>query len=201
MSECVLPGFTGLESELLFDSCSLPCLVGGAMIMTKTGLVRVEDLCPNDRVLTRDSGFQPVGWVGARRFNPAIERPICLPTGFCSDFPTDRNLLLSPTHRVLRFDGARSVSRRCEESLVEAKNIAMAAPVGSVSIHSNFYVHVLFERHQIICADGVWVESLRPTADMIAGLSDSNRSSMIAQLPKVATLDREDYCPARLLAA
>ncbi len=171
------------------------------MIMTLTGMVRVENLRPSDRVLTRDNGFQPVGWVGARRFNPEYERPICLPKGFSSDFPTERNLLLSPKHRVLRFDGNRSGYQNREETLIEAKDIAMAAPVRPASLYPNFYVHVLFEQHQIICADGIWVESLRPTADMIAGLSWANSSSMVAQLPKTAALESLDYVPARPLAA
>lgn len=171
------------------------------MIMTIKGETSIENLRPGDRVLTRDSGFQPVAWVGARRFNPEKERPICLPRGFSADFATDRDVLLSPRHRVLRLDGRSTACQQREETLVEAKNIAMAAPARLLSLYPSFYVHVLFEQHQVICADGVWVESLRPTKEMIDGLSVENHQTMVAQLPKIATLSGTDYKPARMLAA
>lgn len=171
------------------------------MIMTKKGLVRVENLCPDDRVLTRDNGFQPVAWVGARRFNPEIERPISLPVIDGNGDFHERRLLLSPEHRVLRVESGRSVHQQAEETLVKAKDFAMSSTVGASSVFSNFYVHVLFEEHQIILAEGAWVESLRPTPEMIAGLSPSNHVSMTAQLPKVASLSGQDFEPARPLAA
>lgn len=43
------------------------CLAGGALVETKPGLRPVEDLQVGDCVLTRDSGWQVLRWVGAQK--------------------------------------------------------------------------------------------------------------------------------------
>ena len=49
----------------------IPWLTPGEMISTDRGEVAVEQLRAGDMVLTRDSGFRPVAWVGSRSLSLA----------------------------------------------------------------------------------------------------------------------------------
>ena len=47
----------------------IACFTPGSLIATEAGEVAVERLQPGDRVLTRDSGMQPIRWIGTRRLS------------------------------------------------------------------------------------------------------------------------------------
>ncbi|MDG2339566.1 MAG: Hint domain-containing protein [Paracoccaceae bacterium] len=190
------PKLIGLNS---LESCALLCVVNGTSVATKRGSVPVEELCLGDNVLTRDSGFQPIVWIGARRIKTVDERPLVIPSGSYRDVCAERDLLLSPHHRILRYEGAKSVYTHLEEVLVQAKDVGIAAPVRSALVGA-WYFHVLFESHQIILANGVWIESLMPTQHMIDGLCARNRASMMQQLPALATKEGWRYDPVRAFA-
>ncbi len=139
---------------------SVPCFVAGTMILTPGGQVPVQDLNPGDLVVTHDDGPQPLRWIGSRRVDATGDfAPICIAAGTFGDHDT---LLVSPQHRILIQDIHAELLFGEAEVLVAAKHLindhsVRALPGGTVE-----YIHLLFDRHQVIYSDGLATESFLP---------------------------------------
>lgn len=147
----------------------IPCFLKGTRITTDQGEVSVESLKPGDLILTRDHGFIQLRAIG--HFAPSFFdmrrypnlAPVTIPVGFIGN---TRDLSLSGSHRVL-FDGPNA-------ELLFGQSEVLASGrqcVGQNGVFVNTlwsspeYFHLLFDQHEIICAEGGWVESL-PLADL-----------------------------------
>lgn len=139
---------------------SVPCFVAGTLIRTPDGEVPVETLEPGDLVVTRDEGPRPVRWIGCRSVAAEGDlAPIHIRAGTFGDH---RDLMLSPQHRVLLRDSLAELLFGEDEVLVAAKDLLNDLTVtrrcgGQVS-----YVHLLFDRHQVIYSEGLETESFLP---------------------------------------
>jgi hypothetical protein len=90
---------------------SAVCIGNGAEIETARGPVKIEDLCVDDLVLTRDNGLQPLRWKYSRPLspsdfaaNPAIT-PVCIKSGALGKNLPAADLRVSPQHQLF-FEGA-----------------------------------------------------------------------------------------------
>ena len=63
-----------------------------------------------------------------------------------------------------------------DEVLVAAKHLVGMDGVEQVAAGAVSYIHILFERHEIVCADGAWSESFQPSRRMLA--LESMRTTM-----------------------
>jgi Hint domain len=139
---------------------SVPCFVAGTRILTPTGEVPVESLRLGDMVFTQDDGPQPLRWIG-RRAVPAIgdHAPI-----FIADntLGPHRALRLSPQHRVLIRDSLAELLFGDAEVLVAAKDLVNGHSVTVQEGGMVDYVHLMFDRHQVIFAEGLATESFLP---------------------------------------
>ncbi|WP_425093952.1 Hint domain-containing protein [Tropicimonas sp. S265A] len=158
------------------------CFVAGTLIETPTGLRPVEDLRPGQGVCTRDSGPQPVRWVGRRRVRAdAAFAPIVIAQG---QFGADRDTAVSPQHRVLVTGWQAEMLFGSAEVLVPA-----AALVNGDTVYRRpggwvTYCHVLFDTHQIIRADGTWSESFHPGPCGLDTLAPEIRAELLALFPE-----------------
>ncbi|MEM9437387.1 MAG: Hint domain-containing protein [Pseudomonadota bacterium] len=166
------------------------CFTPGTAIRVADGVCDVADLSPGDMVQTKDNGLQQVLWTGSRRITGARLHvmpelaPVRLLAGALGSDRPDEELLVSPEHRML-VKGARAralfnvdevlVAAR---DLVDGKNIWIDRMVREVT-----YVHVLFERHEIVFAAGLETESFHPAQ---AALTAAQVAEMEASLPAVA---------------
>ncbi|MFN3723536.1 MAG: Hint domain-containing protein [Paracoccaceae bacterium] len=139
---------------------TIPCFVAGTMILTDRGECRVESLQPGDLVMTKDDGPQPLRWIGRRQV-PAMGpmAPIEIRAGTFGDH---RRLLLSPQHRVLVHDSLAELLFGDTEVLVSAKDLVNGRSVRVIEGGEVEYVHLLFDRHQIISSEGLATESFLP---------------------------------------
>jgi hypothetical protein len=85
----------------------IPCFTPGTRIATPRGEVAVEDLREGDRVITRDNGLQEIRWTGARSLGagelmaaPNL-RPVLIRAGALGHGLPERDMLVSPQHRLL----------------------------------------------------------------------------------------------------
>lgn len=156
------------DDELLPEDPYGPpiCLTAGALVDTATGPRPVEALRPGDLVRTRDAGLQPLR-ASLRRHIPAAAqladpalRPIRIDAGgFGNGLPL-RPMLVSLQHAFLAHDprpGGKG------EVLIRARHIAEElgkAHPAPLPCRALTYVHLLFERHHLIRAEGVWTESV-----------------------------------------
>ena len=178
--------FTEIESVI-------PCFTAGTLIETDRGPIAVETLREGDLVLTRDSGLQPVRWVGRRNLSAAELlaqpdlRPVRIEAKALDGFPL-RDMLLSAQHRVLVENARAELLFGDAEVLVAAKHLVGAKGVSRVLPTAGVtYVHVLFDRHEIILSEGLWSESFQPAQRMVSGMEAPVRDEVLAIFPELAT--------------
>ncbi|EAQ25377.1 MULTISPECIES: Hint domain-containing protein [unclassified Roseovarius] len=139
---------------------SVPCFVVGTSIRTPDGEVSVETLRPGDLVITQDEGPQPLRWIGRRRV--AAEGAFAPIRIAANTFGRHRELLLSPLHRVLIRDSLAELLFGEREVLIAARDLVNDRSVRRVEGGMVDYVHILFDRHQVVFSEGLATESFLP---------------------------------------
>lgn len=157
---------TGGMNHSYFSANNLPCFGPGAQVRTPTGYRPITALSVGDAVLTRDHGPQPIKWIGQAEVSVAEQehaamRPLMLAPEHFGSASGHAPLALSGNHRVL-------LQGPWAELLFAAPEVFVAA--GFLREHpgvqtrpatcSIAYSHLLFDRHEVIEANGIWVESL-----------------------------------------
>lgn len=107
-------------------------------------------------------------------------------------------MLVSPQHRVL-IEGARAEMYFGEsEVLVPAKHlIGLAEVTRALPAEGVTYVHILFDRHEIVQSDGIWTESFQPAERTLNALDEAARSEVLNLFPELAG-DTTGFSSARL---
>lgn len=178
---------------------TVPCLVAGTLVATPAGLVAVEDLQPGDLVMTRDDGAQPLRWIGrATRAAEGRDAPVVIEAGALGEH--DR-VELSQNHRVLLRSARAELLFGESEILVKAKDLLNDKTVrlrrdGSAVT----YVHLLFDRHQIINGNGLDSESYHPGDETLASFDPDTRDELLRLMPEVAEQGAQAYGPAARMA-
>ncbi len=181
-----------------------PCFTPGVMILTDRGEVPVEALVPGDLVMTRDNGLQPLRWVGRRDLSvlDLMADPDLQPVEIAQDALNDgpnRVMRVSPQHRVL-IERARAELMFGEaEVLVAAKHLLGQAGVTRVlPMEGVSYIHILFDRHEIVQSDGIWTESFQPADRMLSAMDAEVRQEVLSLFPGLAR--KADAFPAARLS-
>ncbi|GAW36608.1 hemolysin, chromosomal [Roseovarius sp. A-2] len=160
------------------------CFTPGARLLTPHGLRLVESLQAGDLVVTRDNGPQPVRWIGSRTV-PGVERfaPIRVAAHVLDGATAP--LLVSPQHRFLFTGYKAELLFGFDEVLVSAKHLVDGRDVGAVSQAAVTYIHVMFDRHEIIYADGAATESFHVGDIGLGALSDPAREELLSVFPEL----------------
>lgn len=134
------------------------CFTPGTLIETPEGPRPVETLGIGDTVVTADHGPQPLRWIGRQRV-PARGRhaPVFVPGG---PLGNRRPLLLSPQHRILLSDPRLAPHFDTSEVLAPAKGFVGHIGIRRAPLVEVDYFHLLFDRHEVLFANGLAVESL-----------------------------------------
>ena len=173
----------------------VPCFVEGTRIETVLGPVPVEDVAVGDLVLTLDHGAQPVIWHGVRQVpSRGALAAVRIPAG---TFGHHGALAVSPQHR-LHFSGWRAQLFAGEtEVLVKAVHLVRAGLLSQdYSGAPVTYHHLLFSRHEIICAEGLWSESYYPGPITLAGHDPEVQAELLGLFPELASDPEGGYGPA-----
>lgn len=172
----------------------LICVARGTQIRTETGSKPVEHLVPGDMVLTEDGPAKPVRWVGSRkvgaeelRDNPSL-RPIKISEGTFGRALPERDLWVSPQHRVLVFGWQAEMLFGAEDVLVPAKALVNGDTIHvDPTIDDVEYFHVLFDQHEIMFTDGLATESFYPSPYALSEISDDARSEIQSLFPDLVS--------------
>jgi hypothetical protein len=139
---------------------TVACFASGTRLRTISGEVKVEQLAVGDMLITNDGIARPIRWIGRRAIDlrshpkPRDVQPVRVaPHAFGPSQPR-RALLLSPDHAVY-FDGALIPVRY----LIDGKRIVQ------LQRKSVTYWHVELDRHDVILAENLPVESYLDTGD------------------------------------
>lgn len=180
-----------------------PCFVAGTLIDTPRGPRPVETLTAGDEVLTRDSGVQVVRWAGARQLDLTAGaaadklRPVRLRAGALGPGVPERDILLSPMHRVLIRDPAVALLTGTQEVLCPVTHLINGRTVLRERAPQVSYHHLLFDSHQVLCASGCDSESFYPGAVGLAGFDEPTREEVLALFPGLRSLPASYGAAAR----
>ncbi|WP_217520141.1 Hint domain-containing protein [Roseicyclus elongatus] len=185
-------------------AASVICFTPGTRLRTEQGEAAIEDLGPGDRILTRDDGPQEVIWSGNRRMSGARlfampdQRPIRLRAGALGVDRPDADLVVSPEHRIL-VGGAASRDLWGEpEVLVRAADLVGDTRVTvDHSLRETYYIHLMLDRHQVVWANGLEVETFHPGFMGLDHLSRLQRDCLLDMRPELEADPHAYGAPAR----
>lgn len=184
-----------VDPDAPFDSFefTFACFVAGTLIETPDGPRPVEEIGEGDLVVTRDHGLQPVRWSGGRRFdarllamNPHLV-PIRIRKGALGSGLPERDLVVSPQHRMAVVGWRVELMFATSEVLVSAKALVNDATImRDVGAQTVEYRHLLFDRHEIIFAEGSETESFHPGETAMSSLEADVRTEILEIFPELA---------------
>lgn len=162
------------------------CFGKGTRIATPYGARTVEDLKPGDLVLTMDNGVQPLRWVGARQV-PAMGRfaPIEIKAGALNN---DRDLIVSPQHRMLLNGWRSEVLFGTSEVFAAAKHLVNGTTIREAQGGMVTYYHLMFDRHEVIFAEGAASESFHVSDYSLTGVADAAREELFTLFPELRSM-------------
>ncbi len=162
-SYAVAESSTAAMAHSYFETSGVACFGPGTLVSTPGGERAIESLSVGETILTLDHGPQPIRWIGRAAVSHAEIAsdpdllPLTVPPGTFGSAPT-RELVLSANHRVLVRAPQLELWFGQPEVLVKTEFLSgiERSPTPPQSI---VYTHLLFERHELIKANGLWVES------------------------------------------
>lgn len=175
------------------DRPSVICFTPGTRLRTDRGEVAIEDLDIGDRLMTRDDGPREVIWSGHRRMSGARlfalpdQRPIRIRVNALGLDRPDGDLVVSPEHRLLiGGDTPRDLWSEAEVLVRAGDLVGDRGITVDHSLRETWYIHLMLERHQVIWANGVQVESFHPGFMGLDTLSGLQRDSLYDLRPDLA---------------
>lgn len=173
----------------------------GTLITTDRGPVSVEDLLPGDRVLTMESGPEPLRWKGSIMIYPASATPGVESSGLVR-ITADRfgyakpmaDLLLGPAARILHSHarlpeiiGTPSAFAPAR-GFIDGSGVFRIDPISPVPVY-----HLAFAGHRTIRANGIPIESYHPGLPSNATLDPELLALFLAFFPHIEKLS--DFGP------
>ncbi|KGJ20237.1 hemolysin [Paracoccus sanguinis] len=185
----------------------VPCFAAGTMIDTPCGPVAVESIAVGDMVLTRDNGPQPVRWTASRSLDAGslgrngTLRPVRIKAGALGDGLPASDLLVSPQHRILVRSRIAQRIFGTDEILVAAKQLCQLDGIDIADdVTEVTYVHLLFDRHELVVSNGAETESLYTGPEALKAVGKAARFEILSLFPELLS---KTYTPptARVLAS
>ena len=173
---------------------TVPCFTAGTLIATPLGPRRVEALNAGDLILTADNGPQPVRFVAMCRLSPARLaecphlRPVRIPAGAIAPGVPERELVVSPKHRMLLRGPRLGLMLAMDEAMADADALVGHTPaMRAMGSEGVTYVHIGLARHEVIFANGAPTESLFPGDQALGAMGAAARAELIELFPDLAT--------------
>lgn len=170
------------------------CFTPGTGIATPDGTVAAEQLCVGDRVFTRDNGAQEIAWVGRKDLSTAdLQRqkdliPVMIAKGALGNGLPDRDLIVSPQHRVLLSSDRAALYFEEREVLSAAKHLVGLPGIVWAKPLATSYIHFMCENHEVVLSNGAWTETFQPGAASMSGLENGQRDEILTLFPELATV-------------
>ena len=183
------------QSIVSFERDLILCFTPDTYITTPHGPIKISDLRAGDLVITKDDGPQPIRWIGGKKVSPLRlklcphQTPVRLKAGCIAPNVPSHDLTVSPQHRMLFSDTKAKQYYGEDEIFVPAKALLNDT---TVSLAHNddgvYYVHIMFDKHQVIYANDTETESLHPGHLATDGLDAQARDELFAIFPKLRAM-------------
>ncbi len=158
----------------------------GTLIACEDGNMPVQAVRAGDIVNTLSDGPQVVRWVGRSLASTAVR----FESGAFGPNTPDRPLVVGPAQRmVLSGWQAKVLFGESEvlvtaEALVDGESISLITPPKAAESY-----HILFDKHEIISANGAKSESFYPSKTGLSALAPTSRSALLADMPELENLN------------
>ena len=184
---------SSISAGVTVTGMEVVCFAAGTEISTPSGPILVETLSVGDWVFTKDRGPQKIRWVGrkavsraALQSNPNL-RPIRIEAGALGLGVPERDLTVSPQHRILVRSKIAMRMFNCDEVLIAAKQLTGIDGIYVVGESEDvFYVHFSFDQHEIVFANGAETESLYCGEQALKALAPAARRELFELFPELA---------------
>ncbi len=183
-----------VEGTLKFTEIEdvIPCFTPGTVIATPKGERLVEELREGDKVITRDNGLQEIRWVGRRDLSgqelasaPHLQ-PVLIRAGSLGHGLPERDMMVSPQHRLLINNDKSALYFEDREVLAAAKHLTGMEGVSSVEASSVSYIHFMFDQHEVVLSNGAWTESFQPGDTVLDAMGDAQRKEIFELFPELS---------------
>ena len=151
----------------------------------------IETLEIGDLLLTKDNGIQAIRWIGrkvleadALRAAPHL-RPITIRKDALGVGVPERDIEVSPQHRILLNDAALSMVCGRSEVLAPAKGLVDGQRILIRKMRSVEYIHLLFDSHEIVFTEGLASESFQPGSVGIESVDAAARAELFELFPQL----------------
>lgn len=171
-------------AEHLFRSSALACFAAGVRIDTAHGLCPVNEIEEESLVRTLDHGLQPVRRVLSKKVDgTGALAPVVFRAGVLGNAV---DLVVSPHHRMLLTGWRAELLFGTHEALASARDLVNGDTVFRLPVAEVEYVHLLFDRHEIIWSEGVKTESYHPLLGDDADRATETEAELLTLFPGLA---------------
>ncbi|WP_228156775.1 Hint domain-containing protein [Pseudogemmobacter blasticus] len=179
---------TAPEQTRLADVMALSFGRGTRITLANGHQVAVEKLRPGAMILTRDHGPQPLRYVGRATLRATgVFAPVIIPQGVLGNSGA---LVVSQQHRMFLYQRRRLPGIPMSELLVQARDLVDQE---TVFIRDGGFVDwfsLIFDRHEIIYAEGIPAESLMVNDATVSRLPPAVAQEVRRQFPELAHVQR-----------
>ena len=180
------------------NSGTIPaCYAPGSLIATPCGLVRVEDLRPDDTVLGVNGRAHKLCWVwSGRQPLDALaphQKPVLIRAGaFGAGLPS-QDLIVSGQHRIVVGAFGQLEDVFDEPHMVPAKALTALPGIRHVQgKRSILWHHILCDAHQIVFASGLASETLLLGAGILRPMSRLQLADLSRAVGRTITRSTQD---------
>ncbi|MEL6999798.1 MAG: Hint domain-containing protein [Pseudomonadota bacterium] len=162
----------------------VPCFTEGTRIAVPDGEAPVETLVPGDLVLTADHGPCPLRAILRRTLTFARDdrhdqhKPVLFNIGSLGDGAPHRPLAVSPQHRMLVRDEGGDEVLAPAKGLLHRRGVRRKAGCRQV-----VYLQLVFDQHEVVCAEGAWSESFFPGAYAVSASDCATQRELFEIFP------------------
>ncbi|MGB3148844.1 MAG: Hint domain-containing protein [Paracoccaceae bacterium] len=162
----------------------MPFFTSGTLITTLQGEKPVESLRPGDRIVTRENGLQTLRTIFRRDYDYAELAaapqlwPLQVMAGSLGPSQPEKDLLVGSNLRLLVDAESAVESPEGPDALCSAKLLEDGHNVRKCAVLSVSYVHLGFDRHEIVLANGIWAESFCATDQSLGPLGTDQRRDL-----------------------
>lgn len=176
-----------------WDYATVTCFTAGTSIDTPNGLRPVEQLHAGDHVKSAQGETLRIRQVFVRRLSVQDLgrherlRPVRISKGALGNGLPVRDLSVSRQHRILlRSIVAKRMFGQPEVLLPAIRLTALPGVFIEPDLRPVTYVHLLFDEHELVLAEGTPSESFYPGDEALSGLSEEARREIEALFPELS---------------
>ncbi|MFN6980224.1 MAG: Hint domain-containing protein, partial [Gemmobacter sp.] len=190
------PGDFG-QPRLPYSGTVVPCFTPGTRIRCPGGPRLIETLAPGDRVCVRGAGPQPLRALARTTVSAAMAAvmpqlaPVTIRAGAFGPGRPGRDLTVSPQHRILVRSARADLMFGTPEVLVAAVHLVDGDAIRQTAPQAVTYLHLVFESHQIVWAEGIETESFLPVAALSPGAPPNLEAEIRTLFPDLAAGGRQ----------